>query len=181
MFEAFQKGNRIKELGVAKKGIVTGDNNRFMRFFWEVNEKKINYQWYLCSKGGNFRKYYGNLIYVVNWSQNAQDYYINNKSSSTLKKEYCMKEGVTYNTITSGTSGFRYLPMNYLFVDGGPTVVNISNIFYCLGVLNSKITKLILDILNPTINLKLYNVNEIPIIFDESFDKEIGIYLLVIL
>ena len=89
-----------------------------------------------------------------------------------------MKEGITYNTITSGTSGFRYLPINYLFVDGGPTIVNISNILYCLGILNSKITKLILDLLNPTINLKLYNVNEIPIIFDDSFDNEIRIYVL---
>ena len=177
MFEAFQKGQRIKELGVAKKGIVTGDNNRFMRFFWEINDKKINYSWILCSKGGSFRKYYGNFLYVVNWSKNAQNFYIDNKSSSILKKEYCMKEGITYNTITSGTSGFRYLPINYLFVDGGPTIVNISNILYCLGILNSKITKLILDLLNPTINLKLYNVNEIPIIFDDSFDNEIRIYV----
>ena len=177
VFEAFQKGQRIKNLGVAKKGIVTGDNEKFIRKFWEVNNRDINTKWFICAKGGSFRKYYGNLDLVIDWSNDSQEYYKENKSSSSLNKEYCFKKAITYTTVTSSGTGFRYLPDSCLFSNGGPSILNIENIEYIIGVLNSNITKYFLQYLNPTINLMLYNINEIPIIFDEFFDKEIGIYL----
>ena len=175
MFEAFQKGQRIKNLGVAKKGIVTGDNEKFIRKFWEVNNKDINTKWFICAKGGAFRKYYGNLDLVIDWSKDSQEHYKENKSSSSLNKEYCFKKAITYTTVTSSGTGFRYLPDSCLFSNGGPSILNIENIDYIIGVLNSNITKHFLQYLNPTINLMLYNINEIPIIYDKSFDNEIGI------
>lgn len=179
MFEAFQKGKRIKELGVAKKGIVTGDNEKFMRMYWEVNNQDLNNKWVVCAKGGAFRKYFGNLDRVIDWSKASQEFYKQNKSSSSLNKEHCFKKAITYTTVTSSGTGFRYLPDSCLFSNGGPSILNIENIEYIMGFLNSNITKHFLQFLNPTINLMLYNINEIPIIFDKSFENEIRIYVQV--
>ena len=179
MFEAFQKGEKVKRLGNAQMGIKTANNEKYMRMLWEVKNTDINKKWFICAKGGNFRKYFGNLDRVIDWSENAKNFYHKNKSSSLVNEKYLFLEGITYTTVTSSGTGFRILPNYCLFSNGGPTILNIKNIYYIIGFLNSNIVQYLLQFLNPTINLMLYNVNEIPIIFDESFDKEIGIYLLI--
>ena len=148
-----------------------------MRMLWEVSNKDINKKWFVCAKGGAFRKYYGNLDRVIDWSNDSQRIYKENKSSSTMNKEYCFKKAITYTTVTSSGTGFRYLSDSCLFSNGGPSILNIERMEYIMGFLNSNITQYLLQFLNPTINLMLYNVNEIPIIFDDSFDNEIRIYM----
>ena len=179
MFEAFQKGEKIKQLGNAKMGIKTADNEKYLRMLWEVKNTDINDKWFICAKGGNFRKYFGNLDRVIDWSDNAKRFYHKNKSSSLVSEKYLFLEGITYTTVTSSGTGFRILPNYCLFSNGGPTILNIEKIYYVMGFLNSNIAQYLLQFLNPTINLMLYNVNEIPIIFDESFENEIRIYMQV--
>ena len=158
---------KLNELGIAKKGIVTGDNDTYMKMFWEVNLDDINKKWVLCAKGGNYKKYYGNIEMVIDWSKDAQNFYKINKSSSSMPEKYCFKEGITYTTISSKGTGFRLLPNNSLFSNGGPSIIKLDeNLIYCMGFLNSKVAGYYLSVLNPTINILSYNVNALPIIID---------------
>ena len=158
---------KLSELGIAKKGIVTGDNDKYMKMFWEVNFNDINKKWILCAKGGNYKKYYGNIEMVIDWSKNAQNFYKMNKSSSSMPEKYCFEEGITYTTISSKGTGFRLLPNNTLFSNGGPSIIKLyDNLIYCMGFLNSKVARYYLSVLNPTINILSYNVNALPIIID---------------
>ena len=168
------KYSQLKDLGVAKKGIVTGDNDQYLRMFWEVDFNKIDYKWFLCAKGGNYKKYYGNIDMVINWSKEAKDFYKNNKSSSSMPEKYCFEEGITYTTISSKGTGFRLLPKNSLFSNGGPSIIKLNdNLLYCMGFLNSKVANYYLNVLNPTINILSYNVNSLPIIIDIKNKKTI--------
>ena len=161
------KYSKLSDLGIAKKGIVTGDNDKYMKMFWEVNLNDINEKWYLCAKGGNYKKYYGNIEMVINWSKDAQNFYKINKSSSSMPKKYCFEEGITYTTISSKGTGFRLLPTNSLFSNGGPSIIKLyDNLIYCMGFLNSKVAEHYLSVLNPTINILSSNVNDLPIIID---------------
>ena len=161
------KYSKLSELGIAKKGIVTGDNNTYMKMFWEVNLEDINKKWVLCAKGGNYKKYYGNIEMVIDWSKDAQNFYKINKSSSSMLEKYCFEEGITYTTISSKGTGFRLLPNNSLFSNGGPSIIKLDeNLIYCMGFLNSKVAGYYLSVLNPTINILSYNVNALPIIID---------------
>ena len=162
--------SQLKDLGIAKKGIVTGDNDKYLRMFWEVDLNKINKKWFLCAKGGNYKKYYGNIEMVINWSKEAKNYYQNNKSSSSMPDKYCFKKGITYTTISSKGTGFRLLPEYSLFSNGGPSIINLDeNLLYCMGFLNSKVANYYLNVLNPTINILSYNVNSLPIIIDSKY------------
>ena len=161
------KYSKLSELGIAKKGIVTGDNDTYMKMFWEVNLEDINKKWALCAKGGNYKKYYGNIEMVIDWSKDAQNFYKINKSSSSMPEKYCFEEGITYTTISSKGTGFRLLPKNSLFSNGGPSIIKLDeNLIYCMGFLNSKVAGYYLSVLNPTINILSYNVNALPIIID---------------
>ena len=161
------KYSKLSDLGIAKKGIVTGDNDKYMKMFWEVNLNDINEKWYLCAKGGNYKKYYGNIEMVINWSKDAQNFYKINKSSSSMPEKYCFEEGITYTTISSKGTGFRLLPDNSLFSNGGPSIIKLyDNLIYCMGFLNSKVAEHYLSVLNPTINILSSNVNDLPIIID---------------
>ena len=166
--------SQLKDLGVAKKGIVTGDNDKYLKMFWEVDFSKINNKWFLCAKGGNYKKYYGNIEMVINWSEEAKNFYKNNKSSSSMPEKYCFKEGITYTTISSKGTGFRLLPRNSLFSNGGPSIINLNeNLLYCMGFLNSKVANYYLKVLNPTINILSYNLNSLPVLIDTKNKKTI--------
>ena len=159
----------LGSMGKTVMGIKTANNEKYMRMFWEVDYTKINKKWFLCAKGGNFKKYYGNIEMVIDWSTEAKEFYKTNKSSSILPKEMCFKEAITFSSITSKGTGFRYLPKDSLFSSGGDSIVNLKNNLYCIGFLNSNIARFYLNILNPTINLKLYNINSLPIIIKNEY------------
>lgn len=166
----FNKGYRINEIsdftGSQNK---TANNKKYLRYFWEVDYNQINKKWFVYAKGGKFRKYYGNLNIVVDWSEEARTFYKTNKTSNLLDENYWYQEGITYNDIASSGTGFRYLPENCIFDMSGPSIVRVKHLLYCLGFLNSKVAFEYLKFLAPTLHIKVYNMNSIPIIIDESY------------
>ena len=172
--ETFSKGLRMDEIsdftGSQNK---TANNKKYLRYFWEVDYNKINSKWILYSKGGSYRKYYGNLEYVVDWSKDARNFYKNNPTSNLLDEKYWYKQGITYNDVSSKGTGFRYLPENCIFDMSGPSMVNVEQLLYCIGLLNSNVTFEYLKFLAPTIHIKVYNINSIPIIINEEYKEVI--------
>ena len=148
----------------------TANNDKYLKFIWEVEKNKIgkNKKWIFYSKGGEYRKYYGNIEYVVDWSDRALDFYKNNPTSNCIDKKYWYKEGITFTKITSKGANFRYMENNGVFDMGGPAIVDVQKLYYCLGLLNSKIANDFFKMINPTINLQVKDVKSFPIILDDS-------------
>ena len=166
---SFSKGISIDDIsdftGSQNK---TANNKKFLRYVWEVEKNKIGNKWIIYAKGGNYRKYYGNLEYVIDWSEDARNFYKTNKTSNLLDEKYWYKEGITYTSTSSKGTGFRYLPKNSIFDMKGPSIVNISDLCYILGFLNSKVASFYLKILAPTIDFQVHNIKDIPIILDKT-------------
>ncbi|OWT33741.1 hypothetical protein BGI41_00845 [Methanobrevibacter sp. 87.7] len=156
----------------------TAKNDKYIRYFWEVSNKKIGIskKWVFYAKRGKYRKYYGNLNLIVNWSRDARNFYKNNKTSNLLNEKYWFKEGITYTKVSSIRPTFRYLPPYCVFDMGGPSICYLhNNLNYILGFLNSKISNLYLNILNPTINIQTRDIKLLPIIIDDKYKRKIEI------
>ena len=154
---------------------ITADNNRYLRLFWEVDSNKIGKgkKWAYYAKGGEYRKWYGNIQLVVDISDSAMEYYKTCTTANCLKEKYWFQEGITYSAITSSGTGFRYYPPVGGFDKGGATICYVQNLYYVLGVLNTNMAETVFQVMNPTINLQVKDIKALPIIFDRSKESEI--------
>ena len=179
--------DNLNLLDVSKpcKGIDTGDNNRFLRFWHEVsllkqyipNGKVVTTsdlerkRWFPYNKGGSFRKWYGNNEYLLDWSNNGNT--LKSFSGSNLRnKTYYFKKGITWSTVTSGSLSLRYFDYGFLFDNGGCCLFADDNLLYIQGLLNSKVTKELMSI-SPTINYQPGDIGRIPIIVSEPWISRI--------
>ena len=147
---------------------ITGDNEKYLKCFWEIENYQIGKRWHFYAKGGDYRQYYGNLTFVVDWSDTARLFYANNKTSNLLSEEFWFKPGVTYSAITSRGTGFRYLSEGCIFDKGGPSINLRKNIPEILALLNTNVAKYYFWVFNPSINLQVKDVKSFPIILPED-------------
>lgn len=165
---AFERGISIDSISdFTSSQHKTADNEKYLRMFWEIEKSSINNRnWIFYIKGGNYRKWYGNIDLVVDWSKSAKHFYKNNPTSNMIKEKYWYQEGITYTSLTSSTNTFRYLPPIGVFDIKGPSLTNVKNMYYCLGLLNSKVSVIFYKTFNATMTLQVKDVKNIPIIID---------------
>ena len=146
---------------------VTGNNKKFVRFFWEVSQSKIGIdkKWLFYAKGGGYKKWSGNLVSVVDWSPKTREFYRKNKICRIIPKYLWYKKGVTWGLITSKIPSFRILPKAATFDKGGSSIFfkDDSMIEYVLALLNSKVYLLIAQIMNPTLNFQVKDIRTMPL------------------
>ena len=148
---------------------ITGNNEKYLRYHWEVNSQNIGQTyWVFYAKGGDYRKYYGNLEMVIDWREPARRFYSTNKTSNLLNEHFWFREGITYSAVTSRGTGFRYLPPCCIFDKGGPSIAVTSDLYYLLALLNSKVAELYFQVLNPSINLQVKDIKALPILIDNA-------------
>lgn len=147
---------------------ITGDNEKYLRCFWEVSSSSINCRWRFYAKGGDYRQYYGNLTFVVDWSDSARSFYSTNKTSNLLGEEFWYKPGITYSAITSRGTGFRYLPEGCIFDKGGPSITLRNKILEILALLNTNVAKYYFWVFNPSINLQVKDIKNLPILLPQD-------------
>ena len=126
----------------------TADNERFLRCFWEIDFSNMgpDRKWVTYAKGGDYRKHYGNLSLVIDWSSEARSFYKNNKTSNLLDEHYWYQEGITYTMLTARGVNFRYLPAQCVFDMGGPAICYLgSKLQYVLAFLNTKLVSIYLN------------------------------------
>jgi type II restriction/modification system DNA methylase subunit YeeA len=156
----------IRELSISKGQNKTGDNARFVRLWWEPSSKSVGKgkKWVMYAKGGPFRKWYGNLEYIVDWSESALSYYRSSASSTVASDSVLFKPGITWSVITSGKQSFRLLLDEGTFDMTGSSIffANNSDLIGTLGFLNSKTAEHLLSLLNPTLALQIKNVRDLP-------------------
>lgn len=151
----------------------TGDNDRFLRNWWEIEISGIGKKWRFYSKGGNFRRYYGNLEDVIDWSESARNFYKTNKTSNLINEEFWYREGITYSAVTSRGTGFRYLPSGCLYDMGGPAIfVSENHLLFVLALLNSSVATHYFNVLNPSINLQTKDIKALPVVMDKVDEIE---------
>ena len=177
-------GAVLSDFADTKTGMQTCDNNRFLRLWFEVdiqkeclhnaNEKttvETDVKWIPYNKGGDFRKWYGNQDYVLNWQHDgdeAKAYAVSLYKcvTRTIKNiPYFYRETISWSKISSGSIAFRYYPDGFIFDVAGCCIYckNI-DILGLLGLVNSKVAKYFLNALSPTINFEAGHVNSIPIV-----------------
>ncbi len=171
----FKKLKKMNDISPPKHGRYTGDNFRFLRFWWEVGLENIafgcknkyealnsNKKWFPYMKGGELKKWYGNQKYLTNWYKDGLEQKFFPRSGERNPKFY-FKQGITWSDI-SEIFGCRYLPYGFLFdVKGSCCFPENKFIYIILTILNSKFVQYIRKILNPTITFQVGDIARIPI------------------
>lgn len=174
--DAFVNGNLLGDMSSISEGIKTGNNDLFLRLWYEIDKDTFSfakcnsgYKWYPHHKGGNFRKWYGNRDWAINWMENGQG--IKSMPNSGLQgKSMYFNTFAGWSKISSKGNPLRLYSDNFLFDSGAPAVSN-DEILMTMGLLNSKVGAKYLSILSPTLNLQVGDVKRIPLIIK---DKEIA-------
>jgi len=187
MLDTFRKEN-IGSKSIAKAGIVSGNDELFLRLWFEIISKDIEfnaesfkdkqaYKWVPINKGGSYRRHYGNYDYVINiydlWNSPEKV----NVSVRRSEPEYYFKKGLTWSATTMGASSYRY-SNNKTFATAAPSLFFESDeeLFISLALLNSCLSQKYMDMLNPTVGLKLANVTAMPAInYFENADRIVPI------
>ncbi len=188
LISVFANSHPVSDVSKGKSGQNTGDNNRFLRLWNEVNCSDIGfclpdgydgiaYKWIPYNKGGEYRRWYGNYNYVVNWKNDGSDikaYAVKRNGgkhwSRYIQNLDCLyKEGITWSIITSGMFSMRYLPKGFICDYAGCAIFPNHEInSYLLGLFNTKMVELVLKMINPTINCQPGNVGSVPFVFSPS-------------
>lgn len=189
LIEDFEKGNLLGNVCEARKGLATSDNNRFLRIWQEIDYNNVKFdacsneetknssiKWYPINKGGKYRRWYGNREYLINWQNDG--YEIRNfkdRNGKLLSRpqntQYNFKKSLTWSKITTSTYSARYCEGGFLFDDAAAICYNSdeNRLKYVLGFLNSVCCQTILGVLNPTINIQIGDIGNLPIL-----DKKIN-------
>ncbi|MDB4645074.1 BREX-1 system adenine-specific DNA-methyltransferase PglX, partial [Rubripirellula sp.] len=145
----------------------TADNAKFVRYHWEVRHSDIGPRshWRLYAKGGPFRRWYGNVEHVVDWSEDARAHYRTDNRCRIIPEYLWDSTGITWSRVSSGRPSFRVLPPDATFDMVGSTVFlqNETELTWILGLLNSPVSELFLELLNPTVDIQIKDVRNIPI------------------
>ena len=175
MTSAFNN-KKLSEILSPKQGTSTGNNDLFLRLWHEVSVNKIStchtkasntfeQKWYPATKGGDYRKWYGNNEYIVNWQYNGLE--IKNYSGSAVRNPKAnFHEALTWTGISSKTLGIRYCPEGFVFLISGKGIVGDSSLLkYVLGVCCSNVANELLKITSPTMSFEVGYIAGIPIAY----------------
>lgn len=144
----------------------THNNELYVRNWWEISD---TLRWQPYANGGEFRRWAGNDLDVVDWSSEAKHFYA--LHGGLYNQKYCGKQGICWNLITSYKNGFRLKRGNHHYSSGAPTIISIKenndNDYYTLGFLNSSIATELLSMYNPTLNTTVGDVLALPLVQNE--------------
>ena len=192
--QIFSTTPRLIQVFETRNGMSTTNNDLFLKLWHEVSVKKIGIsdydaksaaasgkKWFPYNKGGEYRRWYGNRSYLVNW-ENDGEYlksYVSRRYGSYSKEirseNRYFFESVTWGGVGASKSGFRFSPKGVIFDSGANGLFTPSHreLLYVLGLLNSSLVDSLLQLINPTINTGSGTVGNFPTILDESSEDDV--------
>lgn len=178
-FLLYNKNSLDKEISF-KRGIATGDNDKFLRLWYEVANNKCSIEfdskdkkWFPYNKGGDFRKWYGNREYVINWENEGSEIRCFKKNGKLASRpqniEFNFAENISYSSLTSSTLSFRVY-RGFINDQAGNFFIRIgmSSFQYLISLLNSIVSSFCLKMRNPTLNTTAEDFIAIPFLYESS-------------
>lgn len=170
---AFTHYKKVRDYFTVRNGLTTGDNNRFLRLWFEIQKENIGSKWFPCNKGGTFRRWYGNKDYLIDWENNG--FALKNftdiktgKLRSTLRNiDFNFLPSVVVGHVASGDLPFRYVEGGFISESAVNSIYPLDNevsLIYLLGILNSKSCNYISKMLSPTLGVSPEDILNIPIV-----------------
>jgi hypothetical protein len=183
VFEVFRDAARFDEFFETRIGLITGDNSKYVRFWWEVARTRIgcdltreeaarsSFKWFPQMKGGAFRKWYGNIESVVNWENDGHELQTTMHSDGhrTLAHNFNLDKiflpGITWTKISSGAFAARLQPKGCIFNDASASAFGPEGLIpSLLAFLCSRVCNPLLNILNPTLNFLPGTISALPVV-----------------
>ena len=182
--EAFVNGQILSCVAQIKQGIKTGDNDKFVRLWYEVSVLQTTLcegkKWYPYNKGGDYRRWFGNNVNVVDWENDGESIKNFRKEDGKLRSRpqnlsFMGREGLTYTDISSTYFGIRWSPSGFIFDATGSMIFSNESgkQNYLLGMLSSKVTTLYTSFFSPTIHFEVGEISRIPIVYSEISLKRV--------
>jgi hypothetical protein len=180
MMEAFAGADLFEQYATPRQGLGTTDNGRFVRAWAEISFCKVGFgyanksdardsekKWFPYSKGGGFRRWFGNDFDVINWENDGaeiRENLIGKNPNIPRSESHYFKEGITWGLITSANFSARLSPQGGIFdVGGSKAFPQAEDRPYFLGYLNSSLSSKLLKVLNPTLNFQVGDLKRLPI------------------
>lgn len=191
MISSFKKGVKLEDVAIVRNGLKTGDNNQFVRLWFEVSQaNSLMYAtdyiqamysgktWFPYNKGGEFRKWYGNNEYVVNWKDKGKKVILEAKQDKRNVQDYPdsfkFLPIITWSLITSYKPSFRFKKFAISDICGMSLYqVKEEDIDYYLGFVNSCVSLEILGMFNPTLNFQAGDIGRLPMVKDETKKEKV--------
>ena len=182
----------LENFANSREGVTTGCNDQFLRLWYEVafgnigwNAKaandtiNCNFKWYKQMKGGDFRRWYGNREYVIDWENNGDriQHFADEKTgrirSHNYNLDYNFHEMLTWTNISTGKFSLRYVEEGFVFdTTSSAMFLSHRNVFYVLALMNSCVAQNYLSVLCPTLKYQPGNVVKVPYIEKSKGDVE---------
>jgi type II restriction/modification system DNA methylase subunit YeeA len=190
IFTVFEGFDKLEKYAQPRQGMATCNNEKFLRYWYEPNIYRIGFnhvdkkdalkgckKWFPYHKGGGFRKWFGNLFFVVDWENDGEEIkelvikkypYLNGNYEFVLKTNNpYFKEGITWSDVSTGDFACRYSPIGFMYDVKGTSMFPSSDIIkYTMGLLNTKLIANCLNILNPTMSYQVGNIKSLPMKVD---------------
>lgn len=179
MLRAFSVGTPLGEIAPAKQGLATADNERFLRQWFEVSAdrsymrardredaKASGARWFPYNKGGQFRRWWGNQDYVVNWDGDGSEIWEFRPRSVIRNPDYYFQPSVSWSKVTAGAVAFRSYPRGFIFDVAGTSLYanSLSKNTEILALVNSSVALNVLSMIAPTVNFEVGQIATIPCI-----------------
>ena len=183
MYRAFE-AEKIGKYAISDGQTKTGNNDKYLRMLWEVPAFEIGKgkRWVLHAKGGAFRRWYGNIDTLIDWSDSAREHYRSDHVARIAPEYIWFRRGICWTLISSNKlHGFRLLQENSTFNLAAPSIFFDDDrmMLYILGYLNSKFSQEIIALLNPTLNTNISDITSQPLNYGKSPECEDAIIELV--
>ena len=185
---------KIGDKHKARQGMSTTDNERFVRKWYEIPFGEISFdgdtsssEWFLYNKSGEYRRWYGNLYHIVHYEKGGdvliemvRKKYPNISDPEFIIKnrKFYFKEAVTWSMVSTSNYAARYVPSGAIFDISSPSIFDAEKIYYLLGLVNSKFSNELLNVINPTMNYNVGDVENLPYVLMPA-DKEARVVELV--
>jgi len=157
---AYKEKSLLSDVVIPAQGSTIGENDRFLRLWSEIDWDERN-NWKICLKGGPFRKWYGNRIYLVFWKNNGEK--LKSFEKATIRnQQYIDSPGIDWSRITSSINSFRIFDGGEFTESGGGFVYTKNNTEIIAGFLNSKVSRIFLEAISPTLNCQTGDVANLP-------------------
>lgn len=180
MIKVFRTGTRLGEIADSKQGIATADNNRFLREWFEVAYERIFFnatdyiqamytgiKWFPYNKGGDYRKWYGNNDYIINYEKNGKE--LKESGKAVIRNpQFQFQRSFTWSLISSSVAAFRYKPNGHLFDVAGMSCFSEKHLYYLMAFCNSIVSTRLLKVIAPTLNYQCGDIANLPIFIEQE-------------